>query len=180
MSQHMGPFEYAFTHSLVPQSITEPNGAIRVNEAFSDLLGYSPEELADQATWMQLTHPDDVALSQAHVDAMLSGQSDEANFEKRYLRKDGETVWVRVQTLLRRGESGEPLYFITSIIDVSGLKRTELTLAQSEERFRTLFTSIDQGMALHEIIVDDAGAPIDYIYLDLNESYTQLLGVTRD
>ncbi len=180
LSQHMDPFEYAFVHSLIPQSITDPGGAIRVNDAFCNLLGYSREELLDASTWMQLTHPDDVALSQAHVDALLSGECEEADFEKRYLRKDGETVWAKVHTHLSRDEGGEALYFMTSIVDVSERMQAELTLVESEARFRSLFTSIDQGMALHEIVTDDAGTPIDYIYLDLNESYTRLLGVTRD
>ncbi len=62
---------------------------------------------------------------------------------------------------------------------------TELQIAkekaeESEEKFRLLYSSMDQGLALHEIITDKNGNPIDYVFLDINDSYTRLLGVTRE
>ena len=60
------------------------------------------------------------------------------------------------------------------------LVTTNEDLSVSEEKFRLLYTSMDQGMALHEIITDDDGKPVDYIFLDINDSYTRLLGVTRE
>ena len=53
-------------------------------------------------------------------------------------------------------------------------------LKNSEEKYKSLFTSIDQGFALHEIITDSQGNPVDYVYLDLNNSYTKLFGVTKE
>ncbi len=63
---------------------------------------------------------------------------------------------------------------------IGGFNQLMGTLAESEERFKLLFTSIDQGMALHEIIVDATGKPVDYVFIDINGSYTRLLGVTRE
>jgi len=44
-------FEWAFTHSVVPKSITSPTGEARVNPAFCEMLGYTPDELGDETTW---------------------------------------------------------------------------------------------------------------------------------
>ncbi len=52
-------------------------------------------------------------------------------------------------------------------------------LEQSEEKYRLLYTAMSQGLALHEIILDDNGKPVDYRFLDINDSYTKLVGVTR-
>lgn len=53
------------------------------------------------------------------------------------------------------------------------------TLEQSEEKYRLLYTAMGQGLALHEIILDDKGKPVDYTFLDINESYTKMVGITR-
>jgi len=69
---------------------------------------------------------------------------------------------------------------VITFVDITEMKRTHEVLRESEEKFRLLSTSMDQGMALHEIITDADGKPIDYVFLDINDSYTKLLGVTRE
>jgi PAS domain S-box-containing protein len=53
-------------------------------------------------------------------------------------------------------------------------------ILNSEEKYRLLYTAMDQGLALHEIITDEKGKPVDYVFLDINDSYTRLLGLTRE
>jgi len=62
------------------------------------------------------------------------------------------------------------------------LEQIELnkSLLESEEKYRLLYTSMDQGMALQEIITDSEGRPTDYVYIDINASYTKLFGITRE
>lgn len=64
--------------------------------------------------------------------------------------------------------------------DLQDLEEARQSLIKSEEKFRLLYTSMSQGLALHEIITDENGKPVDYVFLDINESYTRLLGVTRE
>ncbi|MTW19778.1 ATP-binding protein [Allochromatium palmeri] len=52
-------------------------------------------------------------------------------------------------------------------------------LSQSEARYRSLFESMSEGFALHEIILDDTGYPIDYRFLDLNRAFETLTGLQR-
>src|SRR5665648_43250 len=55
----------------------------------------------------------------------------------------------------------------------------EEALEESEQKYRLLYTAMDQGLALHEIILDAEGKPVNYRFLDVNESYCRLVGVTR-
>lgn len=64
--------------------------------------------------------------------------------------------------------------------DITERKLAEQAIEESEEKYRLLYTSMNQGLALHEIILDEFGKPIDYVFLEINESYTKLLGVTRE
>jgi len=50
-------------------------------------------------------------------------------------------------------------------------------LKESERRYRTLFNSMTEGFALHEIICDTTGAPVDYRFLDMNPAFEHLTGL---
>jgi len=56
-------------------------------------------------------------------------------------------------------------------------KRVEKALRESEKKYRTLFERITNGFALHEIVLNDKGIPVDYIYLEANHAFGELTGV---
>ncbi len=60
------------------------------------------------------------------------------------------------------------------------LERTEAALLESEERFHALFNSMTEGFALHEIVTDAAGRPVDYRFLDINPAFERLTGLRRE
>ena len=64
--------------------------------------------------------------------------------------------------------------------DITGRKRAEEALRESEERFRTLYTSMTEIVALHEIVTDAEGQAVDYRILDCNPAFTKVTGISRD
>ena len=64
-------------------------------------------------------------------------------------------------------------------IDITGRKRTEDALRQSEEKYSSLFNSMLEGFALHEIICDASGRPVDYRFLDMNPAFEKLTGLKK-
>ncbi len=58
--------------------------------------------------------------------------------------------------------------------------QAEAALRQSEERYRNLFESMNEGFALHEIICNEQGMPVDYRFLDLNPAFVRLTGLKRE
>ncbi len=60
------------------------------------------------------------------------------------------------------------------------LKQTENKLRRNEEKYRLLFENMLSGFALHEIVLDDAGKPIDYIFLEMNSAFEHLTGLKRE
>jgi len=164
-------FEWEFNHSVMPRSITRLTGEARVNDAFCEMLGYTRDDLGDETTWHGLTHPDDLAETQRQMDELLAGQREESHFEKRFLRKDGTVINAEVHSSLRRDATGSPLYFATTILDITERGRVDEQLRQSAEVYRAMFDSANVGMAQ---------VGMDGTFMDVNQAQCDILGYTRE
>lgn len=84
--------------------------------------------------------------------------------------------WMSTPTQLPNGD----IQWNGVAVDVTEQHQNEDRLRVSEERYRQLFTGMSEGFALHEVILDDAGRPVDYRYLDVNPAFERLTGITRE
>jgi PAS domain S-box-containing protein len=125
-------FKYIFDHSVIGKSITLPSGEINVNRAFCDMLGYTSEELV-RRKWKEISHPDDIDLTQKNLDLLLSGEKNSVRFVKRYIHKNGSVVWTDVGTALRRDENGKALYFMTAVNNITDRKNAESQIKRLNE-----------------------------------------------
>lgn len=124
-------FRKVFESSNVGKSLTAPGGKVNVNQALADMLGYSLGEMEDK-TWQELTPPEDIGSVQALLDQLLQGKKDNTRFEKRYVAKNGSILWCDVSTVISRDNNGTPLFFITTVVDITERKRIETALRESE------------------------------------------------
>jgi diguanylate cyclase (GGDEF)-like protein/PAS domain S-box-containing protein len=97
---------------------------IRCNPAFTRLLGYSEEELIG-APFARLTHPDDIAPNEELYRSLEDGERDHFSMDKRYLRKDGSVVWVRITVSLVPAEEGTNRFTIGMLEDITARKQAE-------------------------------------------------------
>ncbi len=102
-------------------------GFVQVNKAFCDLLGYSESELLGKTT-LDITHPHDMETTRRRMEAIRGGDATGFSVEKRFVRKDGETVWVISNLSLVRNDDGTPRYVIGNIQDITERKRAEEAL----------------------------------------------------
>ncbi|MDH3414216.1 MAG: PAS domain S-box protein, partial [Gammaproteobacteria bacterium] len=110
---------------------------IRVNRRYCDIVGYSEQELLGRVPTF-LNHPDNNSISQEARQRLTSGAIAHDTQEKRYVRKDGEIVWVKRTESLARDDGGRPQYFIRVIEDISERKQAEERLARADRARRVL------------------------------------------
>src|SRR6266550_1300856 len=146
-------FRGIFENAAVGIAQTHPSGRfLRVNEKFCRIVGYAREELL-QKTFQDITHPDDVAMGVSALAALVRGQSPSIEHEKRYIRKDGSTVWAELFISLQRDASGEPAYAVAVIQDISERKRLDAELRQAKDAAEAANRAKDEFLAnvSHEI-----------------------------
>jgi two-component system NtrC family sensor kinase len=128
LREHDARYRASFEGASVGQALVGLDGRFEeVNQALALMLGYPSDELRGR-TFAELTHPEDVGVSITARDALLRGEAPCQRLEKRYLRKDGGTIWVEVSVAPLRDISGRPRKFITHVIDISARKQTECDL----------------------------------------------------
>jgi diguanylate cyclase (GGDEF)-like protein/PAS domain S-box-containing protein len=119
----------AFEHAPVGAALVALTGQwLRVNSRLCRLVGYEEEELL-RLSFSDITHPDDLGTDLAQVSELLSGVRRWYELDKRYVRADGELLWVHITVALARDDAGEPLFLITQVQDVTERRRTEEQLA---------------------------------------------------
>lgn len=106
---------------------------IRVNREFEKITGYKQSEL-QKLTVSDITHPDDREVSVGNAQALLSRQISQAEEIKRYIRKDGQDVWVHVFVRIMRDDNGEPLLFLPMMADITDKRNADNELKAAKEK----------------------------------------------
>ncbi len=177
LRQSEARFRSLYEHAAVGiEQVATDGRLLMVNPALCHMLGYSESELIGKR-FVDITHPDDRAREAALLEAMLHGDRDSCEIEKRYLHRDGSPVWVSETSSPVKDRGGQPLYRISIIQDITARKRAEEAQRQSEERYRTLFNTLIEGFCIIEVLFDADNRPIDYRFLEINPAFEMQTGL---
>ncbi len=141
-----GRFRTIFQDAPVGILLVASDGVIREsNPAFLKMLGYAPGELVGRHI-ADLTAPEDVGESMRLFDSLVRGERSGYVLEKRYLRKDGTTMWARLTvTLLRSAGTTSMLGMIQDVTE----ERNALEAREaSARRFHAMIEHISDGITL--------------------------------
>lgn len=123
-------FRAIFESAAVGFEQVAPNGRfLAVNPALCSLLGYTQEQLLGK-TFIEVTYPGDLAVELAKVGALLSGEIESYELDKRYLRADGTPVWVRLTSSAVREPTGAALYRVSAVEDITERRRAREVLQE--------------------------------------------------
>ena len=117
---------------------------LRANPAFWRMLGFDSAEFANGSI-EDVTHRDDVARVSAQIKRLWNGDVPFVDLEKRYLRKDGSVLWVRMTTALVREGEAQPKYSVEFLRDLTSHKESEEELERVHKLLMT--ASRQAGMA---------------------------------
>ena len=126
-------FRVAFETANIAICLVDLDGRFTmVNTQACKMFGYSKEEL-ESKTFMDVTHPEDLEVGLQVIRDTLSGKINDARFIKRYIHKDGHVIWAELSSTIVRNAQGNPLHFISYILDITERKQAEEKLKASEK-----------------------------------------------
>ncbi len=150
------------------------------DEAMYALYGLTADKFeGTYETWVQGVHPEDLPQSEADVHAALRGEKD-FHTEFRVIWPDGTIRHMQGSAAVHRDETGKPIRMVGVNWDVTERVLAREKLQQSEEKYRTLFENINEGFALHEVLVDQDGVPCDYRFLEINPAFESMTKLDRN
>ena len=134
-----GQFRAMFELASVGMAQADPitGRFLRVNGKMCAITGYSASELLERRI-VDLTHPEDQPKDRAALEGVVRGETLDYRLEKRYMRKDGTTVWVNVNVTVLRDEAGQPHRTMATVEDITERQRAGLALRESDARFVAL------------------------------------------
>jgi two-component system, sensor histidine kinase and response regulator len=160
-------FRGAFDFAAVGMALVDLDGRfLKVNRALCEAVGYPEEELL-ALTFQDITHPEDLEDDLKLARQLVDGEIDSYQIEKRYIHRDGRTVWILLVGSLVRDPAGRPVNFIAQVRDVTARKLAEQALRESEARYRMLIDTANEG-----VWTIDAEGRTDYV----NRRMADLLG----
>ncbi|HSN55684.1 MAG TPA: PAS domain S-box protein [Candidatus Sulfomarinibacteraceae bacterium] len=112
-----------------------------VNQRLCEMTGYSADEL-EGLPFGDITHPDDLDADLEYARQLLAGEIDRYSMEKRYNRKDGSIIWVRLTGSIVRDEVGDAQNFIAVIEDITARRDAEFAIKSSLEEKDVLLREI--------------------------------------
>lgn len=164
-------FRFIFDHSLLGIVILDPDGVFKlVNRAFCKLLDRDNDEIVGKTIY-DFTHPDDMEMSRKIRSAIKQGTGAPAEFEKRFVRKDGTAIWVWVTQTLVSDSSGKLTYSISQVRDITEKKFQFEQFDRQRVLFEAVFRDVPDAMTL----VDP-----DRIVTAINPAFTRIFGVEEN
>lgn len=129
-------------------------------------------------TFDSYLHPDDrEGLNQVLANSF--DQKTPFHHEYRIIWADGSIHWIEGRGQAFYNEADQPVRMSGTIMAIDGRKQAEETLRQSEESYRTLFESIDEGFCVLEMIFSENNKPTDYRFLEINPVFEQQTGLKQ-
>ena len=148
-----------------------------VNAAWLRMHGFNRKEDAIGLHFSAVQVPEDLSNAAGVVDALVGGESQKTGEFSR-LRRDG-TIGYHTFSANTVLEGDRVVGIEGFLVDTTDRRTAELERQQTEQRYRSLFEAMQEGVAIHKLIYSN-GVPANYILLEVNRRYEEILGVRRE
>ena len=149
---------------------------IRWSEPYYDLVGLDRSTEPSVAAWLSCIHPEDRERVLAGYSQSIKEKCNQ-NMEYRIVKPNGDVRWVQRQGQVELDEQGNPRRINGITFDITDRKQAEEVVQKSEDRYRKLYESIDEGFCIIQVLFDANNRAVDYVFLEVNPSFEKQTGI---
>jgi len=162
-------FETIFKNSSLGIMLLDFDGNfVDANISILDRLGYSQNEIK-KMNILDIIYEEEKDIALEHWKLLISGTVNKIYIEKRFIKKDNKTTWVRVTLNIMKISAFENIVF-GLVEDLDSQKKSEKALIESEEKFRAVYESSSMGI----LISKNPG-----VIYDLNPAFAEMMGYSE-
>ncbi len=144
------------------------------NQRIAQMLEYPQAEVVGRPV-ADFMAPEHHALSRQNLARRRQGIHEQYEFT--FLRRTGSPLHALVSTNPLYDQAGRYAGALGMLTDITERKRAQEELAASEQRYHSLFENMVEGFAYCQMLYDDRGRPVDFVYLEVNHAFEQLTGL---
>jgi PAS domain S-box-containing protein len=143
-------FRKIFHQAIVGIVNVSVNGDfIELNSRFCEIVGYTMDELL-KMNYADITHPEDLKIDEQYIARVLNNEIDSFTIDKRYIHKDGHTVWTTLYSNVLRDEKRNVKSAIAVIDDITSRKHIEENLTYTMYTLEDIINSIPSGLFIYQ------------------------------
>ncbi|MBI5475003.1 MAG: PAS domain-containing sensor histidine kinase [Ignavibacteriae bacterium] len=145
-----------------------------VNHRMAEMLGLSVDQMVGKPLF-DFLQKENIPRATEALSLLRTGVHERREYE--FIKSDGSRVRTTMETYPLFDAKGEYAGGVAAILDITESSRAEAMLKETEERFRGLFNYSLEGVAVHDIVLNDKGEPVDYIFRMANPMFEALTGL---
>ncbi|MBD2743520.1 PAS domain S-box protein [Coleofasciculus sp. FACHB-1120] len=136
-------FRTFFEEAPIGISVVDLNGRfVKINKTYCEMLGYPEQELS-QLTFADITHPEDVEKDWRYIEQIFKGEVASYQIEKRYIKKNGEILWINLTATAIFDREGKACYGLGMVEDISESRRHATLRKRTEEALQATNQTLD-------------------------------------
>ena len=147
------------------------------NQKMTEMLGYNIDEMLGKHLF-SFMDDEGIEICKKNLERRKQGIKEQQDFE--FLTKDGEKIYTLIETSPILDSNDNYIGAVAFVTDITERRKAVKALRKSEFKYRSLFDNMLDGFALCKIITDNNNNAVDFVYLEVNDSFERLTGLEKE